>query len=293
MSFVEDFVGFECEGVPLAGIVARPERPLAIGVVVVVGGPQYRVGSHRQFVLLSRALAEAGFASMRFDYRGMGDSGGAVRSFDTVSADIATALDCFARTVPDVRRVVLWGLCDGASAAAIYAATDPRVVGLALFNPWVRSESGESRALIRTYYLSRLLSRAFWSKLVCGEYDVLGSVRSFVGHARRSLVPGSAAAVGSEVDVPTADFRQRMYAGLARFRGAVLVVTSGRDLVAAEFLQQVRRVRAWSRLLERPGVSWENLAESDHTFSSRVWRDRVAEITIRWLRALERSPTKG
>jgi alpha/beta superfamily hydrolase len=48
-------------------------------VLVIVGGPQYRAGSHRQFTLLARSLAEQGFAVLRFDYRGMGDSTGAMR----------------------------------------------------------------------------------------------------------------------------------------------------------------------------------------------------------------------
>ena len=52
---------FPCEGEELVGIVAEPEAPLGdLGVFVVVGGPQYRVGSHRQFVLLARHLAGLG-----------------------------------------------------------------------------------------------------------------------------------------------------------------------------------------------------------------------------------------
>jgi len=46
------------------------------GVLIVVGGPQYRVGSHRQFVMLARFLADHGVPCMRFDYRGMGDVSG-------------------------------------------------------------------------------------------------------------------------------------------------------------------------------------------------------------------------
>ena len=51
------------------------------GVLIVTGGPQYRAGSHRQFVLLARFLAARGMAVLRFDYRGMGDSEGAPRDY--------------------------------------------------------------------------------------------------------------------------------------------------------------------------------------------------------------------
>ena len=50
----------ECEGDRLLGIVseAAPDKDAPIGVVIVVGGPQYRAGSHRQFVQLARELAD-------------------------------------------------------------------------------------------------------------------------------------------------------------------------------------------------------------------------------------------
>ena len=81
----EDAVVFQCEGASLVGILHVPERePARIGVLVIVGGPQYRVGSHRQFVLMARSLAQSGYAVLRFDYRGMGDSDGEMRTFESV-----------------------------------------------------------------------------------------------------------------------------------------------------------------------------------------------------------------
>ena len=66
---------FNCAGETLVGVLARPPSSQlqgSLGVVIIVGGPQYRAGSHRQFVSLARALAAAGHAVLRFDYRGMG-----------------------------------------------------------------------------------------------------------------------------------------------------------------------------------------------------------------------------
>ena len=61
----ESAIAFACAGERLLGIVTRPQQAATTGVVIVVGGPQYRVGSHRQFVLLARDLAEAGYAVLR------------------------------------------------------------------------------------------------------------------------------------------------------------------------------------------------------------------------------------
>ncbi|NND69017.1 MAG: hydrolase 1, exosortase A system-associated, partial [Halioglobus sp.] len=73
----------------------------------MVGGPQYRVGSHRQFTLLARHLAAQGFTSLRFDYSGMGDSEGVRARFDNVREDVEAALDALLAAAPGVRRVVL------------------------------------------------------------------------------------------------------------------------------------------------------------------------------------------
>jgi len=72
MKFVEEALTFPLAGAQLLAILARPDVPRDCGVMIVVGGPQYRVGSHRQFLLLSRRLAAQGYAVWRFDYRGMG-----------------------------------------------------------------------------------------------------------------------------------------------------------------------------------------------------------------------------
>jgi exosortase A-associated hydrolase 1 len=171
MKYAESTTVFDCAGDTMLGILARPDMPADTGVLVIVGGPQYRVGSHRQFLLLSRSLAAAGFAVLRFDYRGMGDSEGHLRSFESVSADIAAAINKLQAQIPEVQHVVLWGLCDGASAALLYCdeTKDARVSGLCLLNPWVRSETSLAQTHVKHYYRQRLMEKAFWAKLFTGQ----------------------------------------------------------------------------------------------------------------------------
>ncbi|MBL4589441.1 MAG: hydrolase 1, exosortase A system-associated, partial [Alphaproteobacteria bacterium] len=162
MSHSKKAIAYACEGETVMGILYQPERPLTVGMVLVVGGPQYRVGSHRQFVVLARFLAEQGVSVLRFDYRGMGDSSGVMQDFEQAQPDIKAAVNIFFEHNASVKKVVLWGLCDAASAIGFYAAGDDRVKGLVLLNPWVRTEQGESKAYLKEYYLKRLVSRAFW-----------------------------------------------------------------------------------------------------------------------------------
>ena len=316
MKFVEQALVFPCAGDLLPGIVAvprpspdahgaarrsssaaslapgngasaparavTPDPSAGCGVLVVVGGPQYRVGSHRQFLLLARRLAAEGYPTMRFDYRGMGDASGEIHGFEEVSADIGAALDAFQLACPWLRRIVLWGLCDAASAALLYvqATRDQRVAGLVLLNPWVRSETSLAQMQIKHYYRQRLLQGDFWWKLLSGRMEVLKSVRGLVRTAR-------VAHRQSPADrQPARSFQDRMAEGWQQFSGKVLLILSGEDYTAREFLEFSGANLAWSGLIEAVKVRRIDLADADHTFSSLASRSAVEDATLAWLDTL-------
>lgn len=281
MNFLQQPLGFACENDRLVAIISRPQQTRQRGVLIVVGGPQYRVGSHRQFALLANHLAEHGTAVMRFDYRGMGDSSGDLRDFEQVTQDLRAAVNNFLGAVTEVRDVVIWGLCDAASAALFYAHQDPRVSGVVLLNPWVRTAEGEAKAYLRHYYLQRLLSPEPWRKLLRGDFDLGGSIMSLARNFGRAIGVGATAAP------PTAKalLPERMADGLARFKGKVLVILSGNDLTAQEFKDAVQRSRHWRDLIDEPRITWRDLPQANHTFSTREWRGQVAAWTDDWVRS--------
>ena len=259
----------------LVGILTLPASPGPRGVLIVTGGPQYRAGSHRQFVLLARVLAARGMAVLRFDYRGMGDSEGAPRDYRSVDADIAAALAQFFAAVPALREVVLWGLCDGATAAACHAPRDPRISGLILLNPWVRSPAGLARATLRHYYLPRLLQAAFWHKLAGGGVrmkDSLASLRQVAADTHHAQLPAEAPAT-------------LLFEALRRFRGKVLLILSGDDLGAREWTTLLAGDRAWRELGERRNWRQEEVPGANHTFSSAAARARVERLCADWIAA--------
>lgn len=284
---VETALVFACEGAELPGILHPGEPSATRGVLVVVGGPQYRVGSHRQFVLLARDLAAAGIPVLRFDYRGMGDASGECAGFETIDADIAAAIDAFCAQLPALREIVIWGLCDAASAALFYAWRDPRIVGLALLNPWMRTEAGQARAYLRHYYWGRLVNPDLWRKIGRGEFQFVTALRSLLALLRQSrrINSGDAAVRASTTTSAAVALPERMAEGWRRFTGPVLLILSGDDLTAAEFRDAVKASRRWRRLLARPQVTVRELAEANHTFSRREWRDQVTAWTREWLKA--------
>jgi exosortase A-associated hydrolase 1 len=283
MSHEERALTFRCGADTLVGIASLPAAPLAPaarGVLIVVGGPQYRVGSHRQFALLARDLADHGIPALRFDYRGMGDSAGDARDFEAIGADIRAAIDAFLAAVPALREVVLWGLCDGASAAAMYAPGDARVRGLVLLNPWVRTDDGIARTTLKHHYRDRLRDPAFWRKLASGRFDVKASLASMLGLARKAF--GGRTQEGASA----AALPDRIQHGLRTFGGSTLLVIGGADLTGREFCDVAGSTPAWKQLLATPRVTWRRIEDADHTFSRRAWRDQVAAWTREWVTSL-------
>jgi uncharacterized protein len=276
MSGIEQPLTFDCEGSALLGVLHRPGTARGLGILIIVGGPQYRVGSHRQFVTTARRLAADGYPVLRFDYRGMGDSAGESRDFESVANDVRCALDVLYRELPQLRGVVLYGLCDAASAAMMYAATDKRVRALVLANPWVRSTAGEAQSYLRHYYGRRLLQKSFWSKVVRGEFRLLASVadlgRKFVLARRASAMPEAGQT-----------FIERMLRGWTRFAGPTLVLMSERDLTAQEFRDLCATSPEWRAAIDRPHVTTHLLETADHTFSAAVSQRAADAHCLHWL----------
>ncbi|MFQ5535277.1 MAG: hydrolase 1, exosortase A system-associated [Sphingomonadales bacterium] len=269
---------FDCHGDQLVGLLHQPDRRSETGVLIVVGGPQYRVGSHRQFLLLARRLAASGIAAMRFDCRGMGDSEGVFPGFEAIGPDIAAAADAFMAHCPGLRQIALWGLCDGASAALFHAPADPRICGLVLVNPWMRTETGIARAHLRHYYPWRLTSRDFWVKLGSGQFRLAASLKSLL-HNLRQANPGNPVARPN----PGRSLPDRMADHFERFDGPALLILSGDDLTAREFSDAARRSRRWRRILKSPNVTRHRITDADHTFSNCRWNEEMIDVTRQWV----------
>ncbi len=228
--------------------------------------------------------AGRGVPTLRFDYRGMGDSDGEKRTFESVGADIRCAIDRFFASVPGLKDVVIWGLCDAASAALFYAHRDARVSGLVLLNPWVRTEQGAARAHLRHYYLQRLFQASLWGKVARGEFDVRAALSALGRNALEALGRGRGSGAAGKSATSGQSLPARMADGLRRFRGKVLVILSGNDLTAQEFKDVTAGSRDWRTLLEDGRVTRHELPDANHTFAKRAWRDQVAQWTADWIR---------
>jgi exosortase A-associated hydrolase 1 len=273
--YEEKGIVFDCGEDRLVGVVTLPETPSGTGVLILVGGPQYRVGSHRQFTLLARSLGEAGIASLRFDFSGMGDSEGEKSEFSGTRDNLAAAIEAFLDAAQGVTRIVLWGLCDAASSAMMYAHLHPQVVGMVLLNPWVHTGEYAPDVKLAHFYRPFLADRNRWRGFLSGKVRIVPALRE-VGRDTLALLDKRGSASGQP-------FVRQMLNGLKRFQHGVLIVLSEDDLTASEFSSLVANNAQWRKATSGPSIDTRTVSAADHTFSKASWKEEVSQLTIDWV----------
>lgn len=257
---------FDCAGATLAGMAHPADGH--IGVLIVTGGVQTRAGSHRGFVDLADRLAAAGHPVLRFDRRGVGDSDGDDPGFRHSAPDIAAALAAFGAAFPNIRRIVGWGLCDGASALALHGA-DLGLDGLILANPWTRDSDQPTdlppRAALAARYRDRLTDPRQWGRLLRGGLDW------------RKAIAGLRHLAKTE---PPSDLTRAVAEGLDRFDRPTLVLLAERDATAQAFAALWRQP---AFVAVRPRAPTIPIAGATHTFAGAAAAAAMAEACIDWL----------
>lgn len=143
----------ENNGQQIFGILHRPigfENPPL--VVILHGFASSKHGSSRCYVTLAEAFAQQGMASLRFDFRGSGDSEGSLSeiSLQDLVSDAVTVLEA-TETLEgiDTQRIALFGASLGGTLAILAAARYSKINALALWAPVASGELWYRDFLIR------------------------------------------------------------------------------------------------------------------------------------------------
>ena len=237
---------FHCEGAQLCASLDQADG--ATGILMVTGGSQTRIGSHRLYERLAKTLAESGFSCFRFDRRGVGDSGGEDPGYRGSAADLAAAAAAFRSEQPGLRHVVGLGLCDGATALALYGA-EAGIDGVVMINPWLVEAEADAPppAAIRRHYREQLLSLSEWKRLLGGSVSYRKLLRGITKAARP--IEGSELAA----DVARALSRSSIPVTLILAKGDATAIAAEREA----------RARAFHGLIARR----EEIATDSHTFA--------------------------
>jgi len=120
-------ISFEGPLGTLRGLLHRPDGVDPTPAVMLLHGfTGQHIESDRLFVQVARALADAGFAALRFDFYGSGDSDGDFEEFtlDTELADACAGFDWLStQSGIDPNRIGVVGLSLGGAIAALLAST--------------------------------------------------------------------------------------------------------------------------------------------------------------------------
>ena len=293
---------FECEGEQLVGILTLPldnENIESAVISLPAGGPQYRVGLARQLVKQAEYFATQGIATLRFDYRGIGDSDGEFGGFDSVAPDLEAAITTLSEQIPTLKNVILWGGCNAASAIMMHAWRFPLVNGIVVSNPYLGKHNLAEKAKWLHFY-NRIMQKSFWQKLFKGQYDFKPYLKKLavfkqqtvekqpVAKATNTAPSGNdkgnfAAAPSSSNNQPGYVIEQ-MLNGLTAYQGQCLLFLSENSIQSNEFRVLLKTTRSWKRLFKQSSVSMQTLASADQNISSLKSQEAVRGLTLSWLK---------
>lgn len=249
----------------LIGIVSLPDRldPNAPAVLLPNTGLEHRVGPNRLHVHLARALADAGFAALRLDLGGLGDSVAGDGLADP-SRDLCAAMDVLQRRGFGHRFAAL-GLCSGAHDAHLAMRTDRRLIAGAFIDGYVFPTP--------RFYLTYLLQRADPARIL---RKLVRSVGSKAGRSDRSPI---------DLDYFRQPTKTEMQRDLAAFmaRGLILsYIYTGQIQHRYNYAGQMED--AFPALRQYPGAEVHYLLMADHTFSQATMRSDLVDLVVRWIR---------
>jgi fermentation-respiration switch protein FrsA (DUF1100 family) len=157
-------VRIQANGFSLAGTLSRPEGatgPLPAVILVAGSGAVDRdetVAGIPLFGQIAQTLADSGFAVLRYDKRGVGQSGGRPESatLGDYAEDVRAAVRMMAdRKDIDRRRIAVVGHSEGGALALIAASREDRIAAVALV-----ATVGTSGADLNMYQVTHALERS-------------------------------------------------------------------------------------------------------------------------------------
>jgi hypothetical protein len=232
----------------LAGVITEPlaGRPRS-ALVLVTAGLLPKCGPYRLYAELARRVAGEGVVTLRYDASGIGDSapsGSALPLRARTELEIGAAIDLLQQRY-GLAKVLLGGLCSGAEDSLRAGASDARVSGVLMIDPFAYRTPG--------WFVRHLLHRGARRAL-----RAIGAYEPFQGEASERNRPRAVTYRYMERAEAAAALRQL----LARDARAHFVYTAG----ARERFNHPRQLSAWFPELELSGrVTLDHFPRLDHT----------------------------
>jgi hypothetical protein len=253
---METPVVFESKGQQIVGMLHLPDgRSRVPAALLLHGFTGTKTETHRMFVKLSRALAERGFASLRFDYRGSGDSAGNFEDMTirTEVTDAGEALRYLAghRRI-NSRRLALIGMSLGGAIASLLV--------------------GRQR--------SRFKTMALWAPVAegAGILDELSTPEAVAALAQTGITDHDGNLVSVTFIRQFAEMKPLRE--IVKTRCPVLLVHGTKDVTVPDQHTEMYE----KTLLQHKRIVKKILVPgADHGFNKHVWEQRAIAETVDWL----------
>jgi hypothetical protein len=269
----------------LIGILSLPEsfnrRETRPALIFLNAGVIHRVGPHRLYVRLARAMADAGFISLRFDLSGIGDSAAATSVLDykdRVLTETKQAMNVLAST-EGVNRFILIGLCSGANNSVRVACSDERVIGAALIDTYFYVSTGFR---LRDY-CNRISDPAGWGRFLTGKSEVW-QIFSRVFSLQRSR--------SNPAKLPTV--RRKMKAELRALREKnipLLLIYTRNNYFFYKYRRIVKRTLALRSANAKVHIKYFD--QCDHTFTLLASQRSLLVALREWIQGTTQSLTEA
>jgi pimeloyl-ACP methyl ester carboxylesterase len=238
------------------------------------------VGVHRTNVKLARALAQDGFASIRFDLAGVGDSGRGLGKYSfsqQAVVDVQSAMDALSQAT-GLKKFILFGACSGTVHSFAAAKVDTRIVGLAMFDTYVY-HSLKSRMRYIGVRVKKHGSLVNFAKRVVHVFvDV---VRKKFAGPKADTAPAYASEGDFAFDVSKAEFTTLLNTLLDR-QIKILLIYAGSGYVHYNYEHQFRDAFRGTGIPERLDTVY--LRDIDHTATRVASQDDLLKCVQTWTR---------
>ena len=263
-------------GQRLLGVWHPADGPARATLILLHGWSGYRTGPHQMLTRAARAFAENGFAVLRFDFAGRGDSEGdaSLATLATMAEDTRVAL-AFCREQTEAPALLL-GLCSGCEI--VVAAAADNVAGCVLWSAPIFAAlpsaaiAAQKRAGNLRAYARKLLRPATWKKLLTGQVD-----RGAVSKAMHG--GGGAAEKNVESNSPgqlPPGFRNSCLARWDEYGGPRLQIYGGADPIFED-------AAAWYGEHAALPADVHIVEGANHSFYGLAWEREVIDVTLDWL----------
>ena len=270
-------------GASLFGVLTRRRNDLAAPAIILFNaGAVHHVGPNRIYVTLARRLADLGFACLRFDLEGIGDSvlrspGRENHPYPPTAADDARAAIDYLKGEHGCTRFIALGLCSGAHTAfhCALAWEQEAIDEVILINPLTfYFREGMSLATVNDFADAQAYRRSMrdpsrWLKLLRGDVNFRRLLEVALSHPRtlaRSYFDAACEALAPSRAPRLSQDLRRLFEMKRRVTMLVAEGDPGRDILMAGAKLTARRA------LRRGQMSLEMIPGGDHTFSQSIPR---------------------